>query len=247
MSEKQLKFTADGGLEEQPEDEDGGPTLRDDGEVMGRFQTKSGMNMFLVTSALWKGIRRSDPEVSAWAAWELTRSNYHKYCFSKLKTIALEDIRADDPSVLLVDLYEEWADEHGPWEWCAIRAALALARAPSARESTLAKLYFEFAAEECQKDDPDPRFSFPEIPDEAYDLHSREGKRLGRDRAHFALSATRVTDETTWGQMLKRRVLEYQDFIDDPEAIEEAVKNVEPGEHDEPEQINQSLDDIDSK
>lgn len=246
MSDKQLKFTQDGGLEEQPEDEDDGPTLRDDGEVMGRFQVKTGENMFLVTSALYKSIRRSSPLLAARCAWSLARSGYSKHVFRTLKTIAMEDIHSSSTEILLIEQYEDWAGEHGSVEWAAIRSALALARAPSSRESTLMKLFFEFCAEERLKDDPDPRFEMPPIPDEARDCHSKEGRKMNRGKKHFALSATRVTDETEIGKIMKRRVLEYQDFIDDPGAIEEAVKNVEPGEHDEPERINQSLDDVDS-
>jgi len=239
---EQYRFGTDGQLEEPDDEDDDGPTLRDDGEPMGRFQVKSGKNMFLVTSALYKGVRRSDAMLSSWAAWSLARSGYENHCFETLKTIAMEDIRSDSLVPVLVHRFEQWAGEYGPVEWGAIKAALALARAPSAREGDWAKLYFEICAEERLKDDLDERFTFPEVPDEVYDRHVQSERSRDRGMDHFMLSSSKVTDESDMGQQFKRRILQHEDFTDDPEEIEQAVDNVEPGEHDDPpEEQNQSL------
>lgn len=239
---EQFRFGENGELEEPDEEDDDGPTLRDDGEPIGRFQTKSGYNMFLVSSCLQKAVRRSDAELAAWSAWELTRSGYEGHVFKRLNVMALEDIASHDPVALLVQRYEEMAGEYGPREWAAIEAAMALARAESSREADWAKWYYEIAAEERLKDDPDERFRFPDIPDEAKDKHTQEGSQMGRDMAHFVLDSSRVADESELGQEWKYQILQYEDFPDDPEEIEQAVANVEPGEHDEPpEDQNQSL------
>jgi len=239
---EQYKFGNDGQLEEPDDEDDDGPTLRDDGEPMGRFQTKAGYNIFLLSSCLQKSCRRSDPELAAWSAWELTRSGYSGHVFKRLHTIALEDTRSEDPVALLVHRYEQMAGEYGPEEWATMEAALALARAESSREADWAKWYYEIAAEERLKDNPDTRFSFPEIPDEVFDRHVSSKRSRDREMGHFVLHSSRVTDETDIGQEWKRRILQHEDFTDDPEEIEQAVANVEPGEHDDPpEDQNQSL------
>jgi len=244
---EQYRFGTDGQLEEPDDEDDDGPTLRDDGEPMGRFQVKSGLSMFLMTSQLYKSIRRSDELRSAHAAWSLSRSGYENHCFATLKTIAMEDIRSDSLVPLLVHRFEQWAGEYGPIEWGAIKAALALARAPSAREGDWAKWYFEICAEERLKDNPDERFTFPEVPDEVYDRHVQSKQSRDRGMGHFMLSSSKVTDESDLGKQFKGYILQHEDFTDDPEEIEQAVTNVEPGEHDDPpEDQNQSLSDCGS-
>jgi len=239
---EQFRFGENGELTEPDDEEDDGPTLRDDGEPMGRFQVKSGENMFLMTSLLYKSVRRSDELRASLAAWSLARSGYEKHCFRTLKTIAMEDIRSDSLVPVLVHRFEQWAGEYGPVEWGAIKAALALARAPSSREGDWAKWYFEICAEERLKDDPDERFTFPEVPDEVYDRHVQSERSRDRGMGHFMLSSSKVTDETDLGKQFKRHILQHEDFTDDPEEIEEAIKTIEAGEHDDPpEDQNQSL------
>jgi replication-associated recombination protein RarA len=238
---EQYRFSDSGELTEPEGEEDDGPTLRDDGEPMGRFQVKSGKNMFLITSLLYKSIRRSDQLRAAYAAWSLARSGYQKHCFKTMKTIAMEDIRSDSHAPLLVHRFEQWAGDYGPVEWGAVKSALALARAPSSREGDWARLYFDICAEERLKEDPDERFTFPEVPDEVKDMHSQEGKKLGRGMRHFMMSSSKVTDESDLGKRFKRRILQYEDYTDDPDEIEEAVADCDPGEHDERPEQNQSL------
>jgi replication-associated recombination protein RarA len=239
---EQFRFGENGELEEPDDEDNDGPTLRDDGKPIGRFQTKGGYNMFLVSSCLQKAVRRSDAELAAWSAWELTRSGYEGHVFKRLNVIALEDTASHDPVALLVHRYEEMAGEYGPKEWAAMEAAMALARAESSREADWARVWFEAVAEERVKDDADEKYQFPTIPPEARDKHTQEGSRLGRDMAHFVLNSSRVTDESELGQKWKRRIIEHEGFTDDEEAIEQAVANVEPGEHDDPpEDQNQSL------
>lgn len=239
---EQYRFGNDGKLEEPDDEDEDGPALNDWGEPLGRFGTKCGESMFLVSSALQKGARRGHVALSCWAAWELVRSGYENHCWNRLNTIALEDTASHDPVTLLVHRYEEMAGEYGPKEWAAMEAAMALARAESSREADWARVWFEAVAEEWVKDDAEDKYSFPTIPPEARDKHTQEGSRMGRDMGHFILHSSRVTDESELGQEWKRRIIEHEGFADDEEAIEQAVANVEPGEHDDPpEGPNQSL------
>jgi replication-associated recombination protein RarA len=247
---EQFRFGENGELTEPDEEEDDGPVLNDWGEPLGRFGTKSGESMFLVSSCLQKSIRRSSPRLAAWASHELVRSGYHGHLWSRLRTICLEDVASHDPVMLLVLRYEELAEDFGKTDWggevAAISAAIALARnAESSREADWARWWFQTVAEERVKDDADDKYSYPDIPDESFDKHVSHQRSEGRGMDHFVLHSSRVTSETDIGQEWKRMILEHEDFTDDPEEIEQAVANVEPGEHDDPpEDKNQSLDNV---
>lgn len=246
---EQFRFGENGELEEPDDEDDDGPTLNDWGEPLGRFGTKCGESMFLVSSCLQKAIRRSAPHLAGWASYELVRSGYHGHLWSRLRTICLEDIASHDPVMLLILRYEELAEDFGKTDWggevAAVSAAIALARAESSREADWARWWFQAVAEERVKDAADDKYSFPTIPDEAYDKHVSSERSKDRDMGHFVKHSSRVTDESELGQKWKRRIIEHEGFADDEEAIEQAVANVEPGEHDDPsEDQNQSLDNM---
>lgn len=244
---EQYRFGNDGQLEEPADEEDDGPTLNDWGEPLGRFGTKCGKSMFLISSALQKSIRRSDERRAAAYSYELVRSGYHGHLWKRLRTMCLEDIASQDPVMLLVLRYEELAEEFGKTDWggevAAISAAIALARAESSREADWARWWFQVVAEERVKDDADEKYSYPDIPDESFDKHVSHERSKGRGMDHFVLKSSRVTDETASGKHWKYEILQHEDFTDDPEEIEEAVATLEPGEHDEPPQENQTLTD----
>jgi replication-associated recombination protein RarA len=244
---EQYKFGKDGQLEEPDDEEDDDPALNDWGEPLGRFGTKCGKSMFLVSSALQKAVRRSDEQRAAAYSYELVRSGYHGHLWKRLRTMCLEDIASHDPVMLLVLRYEELAEDFGKTDWggevAAISAAIALARnGESSREADWARWWFQTVAEERVKDDANEKYSYPGIPDEAHDKHVSSSRSKDRDMGHFVLHSSRVTSETDIGQEWKRMILEHEDFTDEPEEIEQAVANIEPGQHDDPpEDQNQSL------
>lgn len=249
-SHDQYRFGENGELTEPDDEDDDGPVLNDWGEPLGRFGTKCGESMFLISSALQKMIRRGDEQRAALYSWELVRSGYHGHLWKRLRTMCLEDIASHDPVMLLVLRYEELAEDFGKTDWggevAAISAAIALARnAESSREADWARWWFQTVAEERVKDGADDRYSYPDIPDESYDKHVSHKRSKGRGMDHFVLHSSRVTDETHIGQDWKRMILEHEDFTDDKDEIEQAVANVEPGEHDDPPgSKNQSLDEV---
>jgi len=248
-STEQFRFGENGELTEPDDEEDDGPTLNDWGEPLGRFGTKCGESMFLISSALQKSVRRSDERRAAAYSYELVRSGYHGHLWKRLRTMCLEDIASHDPVTLLVLRYEELAEDFGKTDWggevAAIQAAIALARAESSREADWARWWFQAVAEERVKDDADDKYQFPTIPDEAYDKHVSSERSKDRDMGHFVLHSSRVTDETDIGKAWKRNVAVHEGFADSPEEVEQAVANVEPGEHDDPpEDQNQSLGDM---
>lgn len=243
-----MRFGKEGKLEEADDEEEEQPEVDDWGEPLGRFGTKSGESMFLISSALQKAVRRSDEQLAAYSSWELVRSGYHNHAWKRMRVMLLEDIKSDDRVALLVHRYEQLAEEFGKRSWegklAAIQAAIALARADSSREGAWARRWFETVAEKRVKEDADERYQFPKIPDEARDKHTREGSKRSRGKKHFVLHASRVTDESELGKQWKRRSIEHEELADNPEEIQEAVANIDPGEHDEPTQRNRSLSEI---
>ena len=201
--------TLDGGAAETETTRDDQRT-NDFGDALGEHETKGGYNRYDVSSLLQKAVRRSDEECAAWAAWELTRSGYAWNLWDRLALYVVEDLRAGEDVALLIDRYERLATER--WdtdEWerrlCAIHAALAAARATSTREATYANDYFErVAAEraEARKSGREPAYDFPvgdlepggEF-DVAFDQHTYEGKRMGRDGRYFTVHGARVGPE----------------------------------------------------
>jgi len=243
---EQFRFGENGELEEPDDEDDDGPTLNDWGEPLGRFGTKCGESMFLISSALQKAVRRSDERLAAFCVWELVRSGYHGHAWKRLRTMVLEDIQSEDQVALLVHRYEQLAEEFGKTDWggevAAIQAAIALARAKSSREADWARWWFQSVAEEHVKDNADDKYQYPTLPDEAFDKHVSHERSKGRGMGHFVLHSSRVTDETEIGKAWKRNIAVHERFADSPEEVEQAVANVEPGEHDDPpEDQNQSL------
>lgn len=59
--------------------------------------------------------------------------------------------------------------------------------------------------------------------------------------SHFVLHSSRVTEESELGRQWKRGIIEYESFADDEESIQQAVVKVEPGEHEDPTNPNESL------
>jgi hypothetical protein len=149
--------------------------------------------------------------------------------------------------LLLVLRYEELAEDFGKTDWggevAAISAAIALARnGDSSREADWARWWFRTVAEERVKDNTDDKYSYPDMPDESFDKHVSHKRSKDRGMGHFVLHSSRVTDETDIGKAWKRDIAVHEGFADSPEEVEQAVANVEPGEHDDPpEDKNRSL------
>ena len=205
---RQATFGSDGSLETDTPPEATGQN--DFGEQKDPDETDGGYNRYAVSSLLQKAVRRSDEEVAAWAAWELARSGYAWNLWDRLNLYVVEDLRAGHEVALLIERYEQLATERWePDEWrgrlCAIHAALAAARAPSTRESSNADEYFRRVADvraKARENDDEPAHDFPVGDlepggeyDVAFDMHTGEGSRLGRDTRFFKTRGARVGPE----------------------------------------------------
>lgn len=152
--------------------------------------TRHGRSPYDVVSALQKAIRRSQPEQAAAFAIELTQAGYGAWCWSRLKVIACEDVSPEATGLVAdVDaLAAQWKAAkkgHDLDLLTVARAAVALALAPKSRLADW--LVILHASREAE---PVP------IPDEARDMHTLAGRKLGRGKQHFADEAGKLID---WG------------------------------------------------
>ncbi|MDQ2052668.1 hypothetical protein RBH26_19615 [Natronolimnohabitans sp. A-GB9] len=248
---KQTRFGSGGELQT---DEEGDATEADDsesdavndfGEELGENETKSGANRYAVSSLLQKAVRRSDEEVAAWAAWELVRSGYAWNFWDRINLYVVEDLRAGHQVALTVSRYEElarerWSEDSWRGRLCAVHAALAAARAPSSRESAHADDYFgELSAERvaAHEEGREPRYDHPvdELEpggryDVAFDQHTYEGARLGRDGAFFRTHGARVgpEEEPELSQQWRVRSMRLEDRDYTEDELVRAVEPVDP-------------------
>lgn len=143
--------------------------------------TRRGYVVYDVVSAMQKAIRRSDTKQSVYWAMELWMSDHQTWMWNRLQEILSEDIgHADRYLPATIQAIREVSDTKrakgkggGMMEAC--HAVILLA---TAEKSGLAC----WLCDEMAGDHAD-RY---EIPDEAKDMHTIAGKRLGRGPAHFA-------------------------------------------------------------
>lgn len=138
-----------------------------------------------VTSALQKCIRRADEDGALFWATELDLSNYGEYVWKRLRIIASEDIGMADSEVCIQirTLYENWQQARKDADRdrrplagriFLVHAVLICVRAKKSRMvDTALTVYYS-------GDRPTRG-----IPDEALDMHTSRGRRMGRGVDHF--------------------------------------------------------------
>ncbi len=130
-----------------------------------------------------KAVRRSQPEQAAAFAIELVQAGYGAWCWSRLKVIACEDVSPDATGLVAdVDvLAAQWKAAKKGQDLHLLtvaRAAVALALAPKSR-----LVDWTVILHASRDTGPVP------IPDEALDMHTLAGRKLGRGKRHFVEEA----------------------------------------------------------
>jgi len=156
-----------------------------------RLETVHGYPLDEVVSALQKAVRRSHVDEAMWWAVELNVSGMGGYCWRRLMVIANEDIGMAAPEALvLVNALYQMSDvlkkaqagpaaEKAAREWESeplMHAVIALAKAPKNRELADAYSTIKLRMERGER---------RVVPDHALDLHTAEGRRMGRREGHF--------------------------------------------------------------
>lgn len=145
--------------------------------------TKHGYDFFEVSSIFQKSIRRCDEKIAMYWAVELYESGYAKYAWKRMIIMSCEDVGLGDPYInmavmnlkasydYLVSLKERSKPEKLPFT----QAVLMLVHAKKSRYNDLAICVY-------WQENASKRY---EIPDYAFDMHTRRGKAMGRGIDHF--------------------------------------------------------------
>jgi replication-associated recombination protein RarA len=142
------------------------------------WPTVGGYDYYEVVSALQKSIRRGLEEDALFWGTELYLSEYVGHAWNRLLIISSEDVGLAAPEVsvqvkTLRDLYKE-DKKSGEARLYFIHAILALVRAPKSRLVDHALIVFFEGPREKRG-----------IPDYALDIHTTQGRVMGRGNEHF--------------------------------------------------------------
>ena len=150
-----------------------------------QIRTENGYDFFGASSAFQKSIRRGDEDETMFWAVELHISGYVKYLWKRMIIITSEDVGVGDPDVVTrimalkasYDYLLKEKNTHNAQTLPFIQAVITLVRARKSRFIDLAySTYWNKHREQVGK---------KEVPDYAWDMHTRKGKKMGRGLEHF--------------------------------------------------------------
>ncbi len=159
-----------------------------------------------VISALQKEIRRGNSENAALLAYEmvLTSPALEDYLWQRLMIISVEDVGFGDPQApilinSLVQMLSRMDRSVAERKLFAVHAARYLCQAQKDRSSDemINWMIHGVAAGTLR----------PTIPDYALDMHTGDGQKMGRGKAHFWAEGAKVAPE------LPNRDTTYRDYI----------------------------------
>jgi replication-associated recombination protein RarA len=147
-----------------------------------QFLTKSGYDFFELSSAFQKAIRRGDEDLALRCAAGYWASGHIKYVWKRLLVIVSEDVGLAEPNApqIIWSLYQKylfWVENGGTGKLEYYHAVSYLARCKKSRYIDLIIAKYEYLHETEPKS--------IEIPDYAYDMHTRKGLKMGRGMEHF--------------------------------------------------------------
>lgn len=161
-----------------------------------QIRTKKGYDLYVIASALQKSIRRGDAKLACYCGLELFHSGYYKYAWKRLLTIAAEDIH-DCVSKEIWALLESFnllrekikkGEESNKGRIFIVKAILILCRGKKSRDADHASnLYYdvcnipEIEIKEYIEDSEE----IIVMPDYVYDIHTIQGKRMGKTKKNF--------------------------------------------------------------
>ena len=177
--------------------------------------TRNGISGDLVISALQKSIRRGLAEEAVTFAYEMyiTSEQFEDKLWRRLQAISVEDVGFGDLSApvlinALNQMRQNFPYTDGDRPIFFVHAIRYLAAAQKDRTSdnlkNIVKRGFEYGR-------------VPEIPDFAYDMHTVEGRKMGRDFKHFLAEGSKVANELPVEENYKAQLLALLDQIEQGE------------------------------
>lgn len=163
------------------------------------IRTKRGYDLYEVASALQKSIRRGDIRIAGYFAMELFASGYANYCWKRLLTVSAEDVESFITKEI-VSLHYGFTLINTPkpkepkGRIFITKAVFILCKAIKSRETDhLQNLLYDrklgITDEEIESSLSEARDNGEhiDIPDYAYDIHTRKGKISGKTKKMFFL------------------------------------------------------------
>ena len=155
-----------------------------------QLKTINNLDFYEVSSTFQKAIRRGEEQLAIQCAAELKKSNFAGYVWKRLRIIVSEDIGLAEPYLPLTinalhDTYNDLKksnDKHEPENLQLIHAVILCCRAKKSRLIDWATVYVFRTNEKIT------------IPDYAYDMHTRKGRKLGRGIEHFAKEGAKLNN-----------------------------------------------------
>lgn len=150
--------------------------------------TISGLNAWDLISAFQKSVRRGLEQEAMEIAAELEPTHL-PHLLNRLQVISHEDIGLANPGVIplvatSVEQVKKWRkSDNGAWRLALANIILALCRSPKSREADHFQCVIYGRRAEGKRLD---------IPDWAFDKHTRRGRKMGRGIDHFREQAAQL-------------------------------------------------------
>ena len=191
-----------------------------------QIRTRKGYDFFQVASAFQKSIRRCDEQQSTFWGIELYESGYQSYAWKRMVIMASEDVGLGDPDVIvkimaLKESYEFLAAKKEralPERLPFMHAILLLTRCKKSRYVDHAITYYWQTHNEKNM----------EMPDYAYDMHTRQGKAMGRGLKHFYEDSVRTNNSNKIEGEVEIEALAME--VDKVYGVERIDRNTEDAE-----------------
>jgi replication-associated recombination protein RarA len=158
------------------------------------LRTLNGYDFFEVSSSMQKAIRRNDVKLAGYFALELWHSNYANYVWKRLYTISAEDCHGIITKEIAA-LYEghQLVNQNSKKPKGRIfvsKAVMILCACDKNRDPDHLQNYiydkkFGVSDEDIEKYFDDVRKNPLPIPEYAYDVHTKAGRKKGKTKAHF--------------------------------------------------------------
>lgn len=155
-----------------------------------KLRTVNGYDFYEVASAMQKAIRRGDAKVAGFFALELWHSGYRDYVWKRLFTISAEDCYG----LITSEIEALWQGhelvnkkaKNPKGRIFVSKAVILLCEVRKSRDADhLQNLIYDRKDVDVEKWIEDVRKEPIQIPEYAYDIHTRKGKMRGRTKEDF--------------------------------------------------------------
>ena len=175
----------------------------------------------LLKSILQKSIRRGFSEKAMFSAYKLAYLNWWS-CWKRLSVIADEDVGQPEVITVVDVLYRKFIAlkkyaKEGKLSWdmkrCVVCAAKILAEAPKDRRADeFLELMWIMEKQTSNKKIDKIRNELETVPDEALDMHTLKGRKMGRGDLHWYETSSETTNKTPeyekWHKWFKPLMME---------------------------------------